>query len=248
MNRVVTEHNGIKYSLQPHGLKSRLLVAFFIFVVAFGGALLVVTSTQADANSPRTVVSDTPTVMPASPTSTPAPSSTPTLGMAPAATVTVTKTVFMTTTVTKTVFVTKTKDYVEAQTFVYAKPSSTPTSTPKPTPTPTQASSPSVDTTGEDLPPVQHNPLRVLGIFSAVAVGAVLMAMGISGVVKRRSYQGSHHIDSSPAQVMPVVAKDDDYSISDYNPNTDGHDPALGGYAGESYHNGSSTEELPPVE
>lgn len=45
--KVVTEYKGIKYSLQPHGLKSRAMVLFFSFVLAFGGAFAVASPAQA---------------------------------------------------------------------------------------------------------------------------------------------------------------------------------------------------------
>lgn len=38
--KVVTEYKGVKYSLRPHGLRSKLLYYFSAFVLAFGGALL----------------------------------------------------------------------------------------------------------------------------------------------------------------------------------------------------------------
>ena len=47
MGKDVTEFAGIKYSLQPHGMKSRFLFVFFSFVVVFGGALALASSAQA---------------------------------------------------------------------------------------------------------------------------------------------------------------------------------------------------------
>ncbi len=42
MNRDVTEHDGIKYSLQPHGISTKVICAFFTFVLKFGAAFSVV--------------------------------------------------------------------------------------------------------------------------------------------------------------------------------------------------------------
>lgn len=47
VSKVVTEHKGVKYSLQPHGLKSRLMTALAVFVVALGGAMLAASPAQA---------------------------------------------------------------------------------------------------------------------------------------------------------------------------------------------------------
>lgn len=109
MSRVVTSYKGIKYSLQPHGLRSRLLIAFFVFVVAFGGALLNATAAQADPTPGTCFVAVVVTPTPAdgaSPSTTPSPVDCP--ATPPPVTVTVTDTVTATVTVTKTVFSTKT--------------------------------------------------------------------------------------------------------------------------------------------
>ena len=45
----VAEYFGIKYSLRPHGWKSRLLYSFFSFVLAFGGALAIASPAQGAA-------------------------------------------------------------------------------------------------------------------------------------------------------------------------------------------------------
>lgn len=48
-SKAVTEYKGIKYSLQPHGLKSKLWMAFATFVAAFGGALAVASPAEGAA-------------------------------------------------------------------------------------------------------------------------------------------------------------------------------------------------------
>lgn len=203
---VITKYHGVKYSLRPHGLKSRLivfkrsvLVGVSAFIVAFGGALLAASPAQGNPGDCFVEVSATP--QGASPSYSPAPNSTLCLAPPPTVTVTVTQTVTasalpaqtVTETVTamatvmKTVVVTETETKTVTET-VEAKPTQSAPVTPKPSAIPSKTPSPSpVAGSGKGS-------LVPWGIGVAGLTGAGLAIAGIVGIVKRRRYQGSHAV------------------------------------------------------
>jgi hypothetical protein len=229
MDRVVTEYQGTKYSLQPHGPKSKLMIAFSLFVVAFGGALLAASPAQATNGEVFCSVETTPPT-PQAPMISPTPCPSP-------VTITVTvsgPTVFVTKTVTKTSYITK--EVMVTPTEDISVPSSSPvsSSTPQPSYTPLPLDTSPTSTPGKSS-------LMGWGIAMAAIGGTVLVILGVAGMTRRRRYSGAHHVDT-PTQIMP-----DEHSVSDYNPNAGGYDPALGGHAGETYQAGTDTQEMPPA-
>jgi len=243
----VTEHMGVKYSLQPHGLRSKLLYVFALFVVAFGGALALASPAQADPTDPpgqcyvAVVVTPTPSP-PASPSTTPSPTTCPvpvtttTTVTAPPVTMTVTAppvTTKITVTVTKQQIVTIDQTQTQTQT-VTITPSESPSSTasvPQRTPDPT-------------LSPVSHDAGSLVGwgLTTVGVIGAILVTIGLIGVVRGRQARniGRHHVDNSATTMIPVVRRnEDDYNVDDYGHGD--YDPALGGRAGE-------TMRMPAVE
>lgn len=216
MSRDVAEYDGIKYSLQPHGLKSRLISAFAFFVVAFGGALALASPAQADPTDPlgkcyvAVAMSPQPTSPSPSPATTPSPTACSTVTVpGPTVTVIKTKTVYLTKTETQTVTVTVT-------------PLPPPTKTADPTLTTTPDPSFSTTASGSGDSSLASWGVGVVGV-----AGLTLLGIGVYGLTRRRRYQGAHQADNSETTMIPAV-RSDEYSVSDYDPN-------LGGHAGESY-------------
>jgi hypothetical protein len=247
VSKAVTEYQGAKYSLQPHGLKSKLLGLFAAFVVAFGGALLAASPAQASVGEVSCVVEVSPADLTTTPTTTAVVSPTP---CSPALTlppVTITTTVTVTITGPK-VFVTKTETktaYVTEEVTATTKSAIPVSSVPAPPTTPKPSYTP---------PPLETSPassgsdassLTTVGIVMASIGGTALLGIGVIGMTRRR-YQGAHHAGSD-TQVMPIVSPDE-HTVSDYSPSAGEYDPALGGHAGETYQRSQETVELPPTE
>jgi hypothetical protein len=262
VSRDVAEYNGIKYSLQPHGLRSKLWVAFAFFVVAFGGALAIMSPASANPTDPPgqcyVAVPDPsqPSPTPSPPLTIPSPTACPTAP--PPVTVTTTITVAspspspVLTTVTKqvTIYVDKTTTRTETVTIT-PSPSAAPTSKAGTTALPSRTPDPPVLKLASN-----EGSLVVWGVITVGVVGAFLALLGFLGIVRNRRQQppGRHAVDNSETTMIPVVrSSKDDHSVDDY---ADGeYDPALGGYAGESFDEtrempalDTDTKPMPPVE
>lgn len=249
--KAITDYEGIKYSLQPHGLRSKILYALAAFVVAFGGALAFALPAEAAPGDVTCFVETSPSV---DPSASPTPTDTPTSVLSPTACPTVTQvvtvtvsgpTVTVTKTDTKTVHVTEKVTVTETVTSTPTAPIEGAAPTPSLTPTPVPVSKGSGDSS-----------LVGWGVGTAGVAGAVLITVGAIGIIRsRRKNTGRHHVDNSETQMMPTIPggsvrtiyPDDGYDISDYGPDAD-YDPALGGHAGETHQNEVDTEQIPPVE
>lgn len=242
MNRDVTEYDGIKYSLQPHGIRSKLVYAFFTFVLTFGAALAVMTPAYADPTDPpgtcyvAVEASPQPTEWTeASPATTPKPTTCPTTPT-PSTTTVIQNvnvpgpTVYITRTEVQTIYVTET---------VATTPSPAASTTPSINWTPVPSHTPAPVAQVEDE---GTSGLWIAGVIVAAVSGIGLMIIGVVGIMRRRQpkedYQARHASDGE-TQVMPAV-EDDEYSVSDYDPN-------LGGYAGDTYNDQAETAEFPAV-
>ena len=230
---VITKYDGVKYSLRPHGLKSRAivfkrsaLVAAAAFIVAFGGALMAASPAGAD---PLPCASDTS----ASPSASSEPPS-PSPSAQATCSVTVTQTV--TETVTATVIKTMVATETDTETVFF-----TVTASPSPSASAKPSASPSRPSKTPDPSPVAaggtgSNNLRAWGLVVATLSGTGLLVVGLAGIVKRRRYQAVHaapedeedyypqssyeyHQDdtaviptvSTDTKVIPKVEPDDDH-------------------------------------
>jgi hypothetical protein len=230
---VITEYHGVKYSLRPHGLKSRaivfkrsVLVGVAAFIVALGSALLAASPAQ---GSPGDCFIEVSAIPPgASPSYSPAPNSTLCLALPAPSTVTttvtqivtasalpaqtITETVTATATVMKTVVVTETETQTVTET-VEAKPAQSATTTLKPNATPSRTPGPTPSLAADE----GENSLLPWGLGVTVFLGTGLVAVGFVGVIRRRRYQGSHvadeeyesyKYDPDDTTVIPVVSTD----------------------------------------
>lgn len=195
MGKVVSEFNGVKKSLQPHGLKSKLIVATTLFVAAFGGALAVVFPVQAaePTPTPSASVSSSPSYVPQ-----------PTVIYTPSPVVVyVTKVVKVpvpgpTTVIIKTVVVTADPPTKTTKTASPKKSVLVSTSAPKTSASPTLISEPISD---ED-----NNSLVFLGIGVVGLIGVAFIGLGVAGIIKSRRRVGRHRSDAGPGQ----------HDVSDY--------------------------------
>ena len=234
---VITKYDGVKYSLRPHGLKSRAivfkrtaLVSAAAFIVAFGSALLAVGPAEGAAPGDCHVeVSRSPTDSP-TPSYSPAPCFTPQASpstvTAPAETITITATVIKTMVVTE----------VDTETvFVTVTASPSPSASAKPSASPSRPSRTS-DPSPVAAEGIGGNNLRAWGLVVATLSGTGLLVVGLAGIVRRRRYQAVHaapedeedyypqsgyeyHQDDTAAiptvstdtKVIPKVEPDDDH-------------------------------------
>lgn len=222
MNKNVAEYHGIKYSLQPNGMKSRLWIALAFFVTVFGGTLLVSTSVSAAdgdvVDDPSSSTSPSPGL--ASPSSEPSPSPVATPAPVPAATVTVTitKTVVKTVTVSaeSTLALAPPLGPMVAPVTATPGPSHTPSVMPQPTMTPASSE--------EEGSSLAGWALAVVSISALVLLGA-----GLARVVKRRRYPPRHLADNTTTETITPIPNVDSYNVRDYDPSSGDYDPALGG-------------------
>lgn len=231
----IDDYKGIRRSLQPHGLRSRLIVILASFVITFGGALLLASPANAEETP-----SPTP---PPTETATPAVTATPTPSVTP-------DPVFVTVTVTETkvVTVTKTINNTKTVTQVVTVPA-------PPVESPPWAQSPDVlgESSGPETPSTTPTPPQGKAddgddVSALVPVGLGLLAVGGTGLVivgavgrsrkrrERSDYKAQH-------------AADDDHNVDDYNPDLYSQEVPLDETAIQpEVHGDEPTSELPKTE
>lgn len=248
MKPVITEYHGVKYSLRPHGLKSRLivlkrsaLIGVAAFIVALGSALLAATPAQAapgdcfvevivtDSNG-RTSPSNSPTTCaaaaaPPAATVTVTATETVTAAALPAVTVTetamstVTETALVTQTETKTTSVTVEVPVTVTTTVTAQDNPPTISAIPRPSRTPDPiALKPSL---AGDSGGAGDGGLAWWGIAVAIVLGIGLAVVGFVGIIKNRrraQYQGSH---AAAEEEEPTIRS------SGYDPDATGVIPAV---------------------
>lgn len=238
MDRSVTEYHGIKYSLQTHGPKSRLMMALAFFVAAFGGTLLATTSASADDDVVAGVIPSISAPPLPELTLFPSPSSSPTPEATPAPAPAVTVTVTVTKTVTRTVTATSEPQALGPPLGPIVAPT---------TPEPSFAPSAAFQSTMSKASSESGSSLIGWG-FTVIGVGALLLiGLGVAGIVKRRRYNPRHSADASTEEI-PAIPDVDEYNIKDYDPKLGDYDPALGSNSESHPDSSFKTAHLPRVE